>query len=93
MVIFFFSGGGAACSGLLSSIRVLLAPVDDDDYFWGLAASVGGRDISWTSSGVSFLMSNVGRVTKSANILAFCGGGPVLIFAMDFSLILKLVSI
>ena len=43
---------------------------------------MGGRDSSCTSSGVSFLMSNVVQVTKSANILAFCGGGPVL-FLLD----------
>ena len=92
MVIFFFNGG-AACSGCLSSICVLPASVDDNVYFCGLAASASGRDNSWTSLGVSFLMINVGQVTKSTNILAFCGGGPVLIFAMDFSLILKLVGI
>ena len=50
-------------------------------FIYGFAASAGGSDISWTSLGVSFLMINLGRVTKSTNILAFWGGGPVLIFA------------
>ena len=67
--------------------------VDDNARFYGFTASAGGRDSSWTSSGVSFLIINLGRVTKSTNILAFCGGGPVLIFTTDFSLILKLASI
>ena len=83
--------GGFLQSGRLSSICVL--PVLVDVYFCGLAASAGGRDSSWTSLGVSFLMISVGQVTKSTSILAFCGGGPVLIFATDFSLILKLVGI
>ena len=72
---------------------MLLALVGDIVHFCGLAASAGGRDSAWTSSGVSFIIINLGRVTKSTNILAFCGGGPVLIFATDFSLILKLVGI
>ena len=38
-------------------------------------------------------MSNLGLVTKSVNILVFCGGGPVFIFASDFSLMLKLAGI
>ena len=38
-------------------------------------------------------MSNLGQVTKLTNILVFCGGGPVLIFATDFSFMLKLASI
>ena len=38
-------------------------------------------------------MVNLGQVTKLTNILAFCGGGPVLIFATDFNLILKSAGI
>ena len=79
--------------GRLSLFCILLVSVDDNVHFDGFAASAGGRDSSSTSSGVSFLIINLGRVTKSTNILAFCGGGPVLIFATDFSLILKLASI
>ena len=44
---------------------MLLALVDDNVHFCGLAASAGGRDSSWTCSGVSFLIINLGRVTKS----------------------------
>ena len=93
MVVFFFNGGMAACK-VVAFLQFMFR------WFWlvtvfvyGFAASAGGRDSSWTSLGVSFLMINLGRVTKSTNILAFCGGGPVLIFATNFSLILKLVSI
>ena len=67
--------------------------VDDNARFYGLVVSAGGRDSSWTSLGVSFLIINLGQMTKSTNILAFCGGGPVLIFTTDFSLILKLAGI
>ena len=34
--------------------------VDDNAHFYGLVVSAGGRDSSWTSSGVSFLTINLG---------------------------------
>ena len=87
------SGHLTIVDGHLSLICMLLVSVDDNVHFYGFTASAGGRDISWTSLGVSLLIINLGQVTKSTNILAFCGGGPVLIFTTDFSLILKLASI
>ena len=93
MVTFFINGGVAACKVVAFHPFMYCWFQLMTIFVYGFAASAGGRDSSWTSSGISFLMINLGWVTKSTNILAFCGGGPVLIFATDFSLILKLVGI